>query len=203
MTGIKYKIGSDFAFYKEKFIARKKLNEALKKGDIVRPLLCEVCDKEKRLEAHHVDYSRPLYVFWLCKKCHMSAHNKDSQLNPDNQERRPISTLSTEQCSATVAACVNFETFMILKKLAEENKTTVSALVRIAILKQYAGHSQNCFMDGTYEIRKKYRVEENAPEALPNLVVDEKCLLQSERSRLQKLRAEGCRNLPGMEEFFT
>ena len=31
---------------------------------------CEICGTDQRLETHHPDYSKPLYVQTLCKTCH-------------------------------------------------------------------------------------------------------------------------------------
>ena len=50
--------------------ARYQLNLAVKRGDIIRPKKCSVCNKEKRITAHHPDYSKPLNVIWLCYECH-------------------------------------------------------------------------------------------------------------------------------------
>lgn len=38
-------------------------------------LPCQRCG-EKRSEAHHPDYSKPLEVVWLCHPCHMKEHRK-------------------------------------------------------------------------------------------------------------------------------
>ena len=34
---------------------------------------CRHCG-ESRTERHHPDYSRPLYVLWLCRPCHLKLH---------------------------------------------------------------------------------------------------------------------------------
>jgi hypothetical protein len=54
----------------EKYKAHVALNNAVASGVLVKPLLCEQCGKEKRLDGHHKDYSKLLAVEWLCRKCH-------------------------------------------------------------------------------------------------------------------------------------
>ena len=34
---------------------------------------CRHCG-ESRTERHHPDYTRPLYVIWLCRPCHLKLH---------------------------------------------------------------------------------------------------------------------------------
>ena len=48
------------------------IEAALKAGVIEKPDLCQVCGKkpDKRIEAHHEDYSKPLDIVWCCSKCH-------------------------------------------------------------------------------------------------------------------------------------
>lgn len=47
---------------------------AVEDGKIVRPP-CEVCGVPNA-EAHHVDYSRPFDVRWLCRTHHMELHRR-------------------------------------------------------------------------------------------------------------------------------
>jgi len=47
---------------------------ALEKGRLVRPLCCPQCGRKVRVDAHHEDYSKPLEVEWLCRRCHMTRH---------------------------------------------------------------------------------------------------------------------------------
>lgn len=58
--------------YPERFRARALLNQAIKRGEIVRPP-CEKCGAPKP-HAHHHDYSKPYDVEWLCKRCHYGEH---------------------------------------------------------------------------------------------------------------------------------
>lgn len=57
------------------------VEKAIQKGILHRPSVCEVCDKNcapangrPQIEAHHDDYSKPLTVRWLCRKCHFQWH---------------------------------------------------------------------------------------------------------------------------------
>ena len=50
---------------------RSKTKEAIKSGKLKR-LSCEVCGK--KAECHHIDYSQPLNVRWLCRKHHAETH---------------------------------------------------------------------------------------------------------------------------------
>jgi len=57
-----------------KVAARAAVNNALKRGDLVKPADCENCHKNVRLTGHHDDYNRPLDVRWLCYLCHGKEH---------------------------------------------------------------------------------------------------------------------------------
>ena len=51
---------------------------ALKQGRLnKKPCLCG----DKKVEAHHPDYNKPLNVLWVCKKCHVNIHRKKRDQN--------------------------------------------------------------------------------------------------------------------------
>lgn len=52
--------------------AKGAVREAIRKGLLVRGP-CAICG-EKRTDAHHSDYSRPLDVTWLCRPHHKRLH---------------------------------------------------------------------------------------------------------------------------------
>jgi len=63
------------AKYPEKIAARQAVNDAVKRGELIRPNECEDCSTTKFvLHGHHDDYSKPLAVRWLCPKCHGKVH---------------------------------------------------------------------------------------------------------------------------------
>jgi hypothetical protein len=54
------------------------LGNALRAGT-VKPLPCLVCGE--KAEAHHPDYSDPLFPVWLCKKHHLDVHKMARDLS--------------------------------------------------------------------------------------------------------------------------
>ena len=56
----------------EKYAAHMALNNAVRDGRVAKRA-CVVCG-EKKVEAHHHDYSRPLDVIWLCPVHHRQLH---------------------------------------------------------------------------------------------------------------------------------
>ena len=60
----------------DKLRARRSVGNAVRRGKIKAPSLCEECKQHKKLDAHHDDYSKPLEVRWLCRRCHTDHHIK-------------------------------------------------------------------------------------------------------------------------------
>ena len=57
----------------EKAKAYDAVSYALRTGRLFKkPCPCG----ETKVEGHHPDYSKPLEVIWLCKKCHIHEHKK-------------------------------------------------------------------------------------------------------------------------------
>jgi len=55
--------------------ARIKTNTELKAGRITRPKYCTKCGKYGcEIQAHHLDYKKPLKINWLCRSCHALEH---------------------------------------------------------------------------------------------------------------------------------
>lgn len=60
--------------YPEKNEARRKLQNAVRLGKVVRPSTCQNCGKDCKPAGHHSDYTKPLDVDWLCNHCHVARH---------------------------------------------------------------------------------------------------------------------------------
>lgn len=65
----------------EKLKANRELNEALRRDKIQKPDYCQICNEKKRLDGHHSDYSKPLQVLWVCRKCHSAIHKQLKERN--------------------------------------------------------------------------------------------------------------------------
>lgn len=43
-----------------------------------KPDNCQKCNnKTNKIEGHHIDYTQPLLVNWLCRECHLFEHNRN------------------------------------------------------------------------------------------------------------------------------
>lgn len=63
--------------------ARQAVAYAVKTGKLIKPDICTHCKKyAKRIEGHHMDYSKPLEVIWLCSKCHTKIHGRTEKIIP-------------------------------------------------------------------------------------------------------------------------
>lgn len=60
--------------YPEKERARRLIGYRIRAG-ILKPMSCEICGN-KKTEAHHDDYLKPLDIRWLCFKCHRKLHGQ-------------------------------------------------------------------------------------------------------------------------------
>jgi len=59
----------------EIYKVRAMVSRAVKKGIITKPSHCEICNcNHRRIEAHHLNYNRPLDIEWLCSSCHKGLH---------------------------------------------------------------------------------------------------------------------------------
>jgi Skp family chaperone for outer membrane proteins len=49
---------------------------AIKKGKLIKPKNCSICNIKGYIMGHHEDYNKPLEVIWVCWKCHEEIHAK-------------------------------------------------------------------------------------------------------------------------------
>ena len=69
--------------FPEKYKARLAVKNAVVLGKLIKPNSCSDCLEilpKNQIHAHHANYSKPLVVDWLCRKCHMKEHFPTSAL---------------------------------------------------------------------------------------------------------------------------
>lgn len=66
--------------HRNKCNAHQAIRRAILSGKLQRPAICEKCQIKTIVEAHHMDYSKPLDVKWLCKHCHVQADKERKAL---------------------------------------------------------------------------------------------------------------------------
>jgi hypothetical protein len=59
---------------REKKYAHGRISSGLRNKSIKKPIICEGCKENHKLNGHHEDYSKPLDVVWLCDDCHRFIH---------------------------------------------------------------------------------------------------------------------------------
>ncbi len=66
--------------YPEKVKARNKSAYHIK---IPKGQLCQICNKRLAVERHHTDYSKPLNLLFVCRKCHKQRHREEIKRGND------------------------------------------------------------------------------------------------------------------------
>jgi hypothetical protein len=65
-----------------RWIARRLLRSAVECRRVLKPVVCEDCGlatQARALHGHHEDYSKPLVVVWVCRKCHGKRHRLEAE----------------------------------------------------------------------------------------------------------------------------
>ena len=69
-----------YNLYPEKVAARGAVRNAIRRGEIVRPVKCSQCKVIDKIYAHHhagYDEANQLNIMWLCHQCHRRIHHED------------------------------------------------------------------------------------------------------------------------------
>jgi hypothetical protein len=185
----KYKINDDECIeFKRKAIARRDVAKALKEGRIKRPDCCDLCTLEhSKLEAHHVDYGNPLSIYWLCRTCHGVVHKKNHPLNPNNNVQTSVLTRWRRDENQIVSFSLPFENFIVIKKLADEQKVSIPKFLRGLILREFPVDDDQINFD--FKVRRIHDDTQNDQfQGTQDLDQNQDALLQQKREKLQELR---------------
>lgn len=197
-----YRINDDECIeFKMKSLARREVAKALKEGRLKRPPCCDLCTLEhSKLEAHHVDYGRPLCVYWLCCTCHGVAHKKNHSLNPDNNTQTPSASNWRRDENQVVSFSLPFENFIAVKKSADERNISVPKLLRGLVLREFPVEDEQINFGFKTE-RMHDNTQNDEIQGAQNLDQNQDALLQQKRQKLQELRRTRHQNVPRMEEL--
>lgn len=75
--------------YKRRYVKSEKFRQKRKCHEIVNNAIrdgrlfvgpCQKCYNTHDIDAHHEDYTKPLAITWLCKKCHGERHRELNEL---------------------------------------------------------------------------------------------------------------------------
>ena len=184
--------------FKKRRYVRQLCNSALKSGKLVRPLRCELCKgKEGGIEAHHVDYGRPLDIVWLCSICHNRAHLKDSTLNPDNNPQSPMPSIVSKYQNVTISFTIPIRNFLAMKREAERLNTSISKIMRDYI--NTAFPLRKAQLEFNFHEVKNDKPQNVQLKGVPNLEADKGLLPESKRTDIPKVRSKRNLNCEGME----
>lgn len=81
--------------YAQMQYAHRRVNIAIKNGELVRPTSCEACGEAAvPIDAAHHDYSQLFAVRWLCRSCHTrwdvkTPKTSDDWIKPPRRRRSP------------------------------------------------------------------------------------------------------------------
>lgn len=198
---ISFKINTnEYVEFKKKRFARSAVNKALRSGELKRSDKCNLCLKETRTNAHHIDYGKPLNVIWLCDKCHGECHRKSSPLNPQNNKQTHSHIFLNESDTVVVSVSLPIKNFIALKKHSLVKRKNISTLIRNNIIKEYTIDSDQLEFKFDEAINDKTPNEHN--QNICRVGQNETFMLQQKRPPLSSLRRERNRDMRGMESLF-
>jgi hypothetical protein len=198
MKTIKYTIANDeFYFYKLRMYAWDKTKDAIKHGKLVRPNTCEMCLCEEKVEAHHVDYGRPLDVKWLCGICHERAHYAKSPLNPDNNQQTIVELPKKKKRTATILVQIPMENYLVLKDQCDKEKRQVKSAIKSCVVRMNPAVTK---ID--YEGDHDYTLTQYVP-GVSGVVAYDTELQEPKLSRIQEPRGEGHNGVFSMDRFYS
>ena len=100
---------------------------------LLNPMPCAECGA-KKTDAHHEDYTRPLAVRWLCRRCHKAVHCA-RQIDPQWIQRQNPKLRPTP----AIMFYVSEEEKAAILQAAAKDERSVSAWVRGIIREALGG----------------------------------------------------------------
>ena len=184
--------------YKKRVHVRTFLQNAVRRGEIKKPNACQLCEALKELDAHHVDYGRPLDVMWLCHPCHGRVHRKNHPLNPENNTQTPMPSVIDRYKTVTVAFTLPVREYLSLKEQADKQKQPVSKLMKKLVNDKYPVQSPQ--LEFNFEEKKHDHTQKMQNKRVQSVGEDESVLHQPECELVPEVRSGRGFRIPRMEQ---
>jgi hypothetical protein len=197
---IEFKIDKEaIAQFKKRRLIRAMVNNAIRKGEIVRPDKCDLCQlNEGGIDAHHKDYGRPFDIVWLCCVCHGLVHRKSHELNPNNNIQTPLPRVCDQNSHVTISFTLPVANFLALKQDAIKQGKSISKVIREQTVSRYIVNNDQ--LEFNFEARNDNTLNEKI-ERIRHLETDETIYEQPKFFILQKIpevRGDGMRRMEGI-----
>ncbi len=198
MTKKTYIKNSEYLIYKKRRYSRNVTSAAIRKGSLIKSSCCELCNETTNvLDAHHIDYGKPLEVKWLCRGCHSIVHKDDHEWNPENNIQTEMPWLCDKYQSVTVSFTLPVLNFLAIEEESKKSKRSISDLVKEQIIKTFP------IDDGQMEFEFHTRTNDNAQqvkhERICDMAQNEGQLFQPELPLFFKIRRQGDHGMHGMD----
>lgn len=185
-------------FKKRKYV-RNMVANAVRNGKLIRPQCCELCQQKAKIEAHHIDYGRPMFVSWLCRACHVKAHSKDHPLNPDNNPQSPMPYLVQEYKKVHVTFQLPIRTFLALQEASQKTGKPIGVIMREQAEMAFPVYDPQMKFNLEIQHDKPQDVEH---QRVQSVETNEGLRKQPKRAVLQTVRGARNYNMQGVESQF-
>jgi len=184
--------------YKKRVHVRTFFQNAVRRGEIKKPNACQLCDSVTELDAHHVDYGRPLDVIWVCHSCHGRVHRKNHPLNPENNTQTPMPSVMDRYKTVTVAFTLPVREYLSLKAQADKQKQPVSKLMKKLVKDKFPVQSSQ--MEFNFEEKKNDNTHAKQNKRIQSVGEDESVLLEPKCELVPEVRSGRGLRVPRMEQ---
>ena len=187
--------------FKKRRYVRQMTESAIRRGELSRSTTCDLCDaKDCEIDAHHVDYGKPLEIIWVCSICHGKVHRKNHKLNPENNKQTPLPEVCKKYEEVTVTFTIPIRNYLALKEQAETRNISMSKLVRELTINKCPARSKQLEFDFKEGIHDK--PSNVIQPGIQSLAKNEIVLQQPERTQLSEIWRQGDFSLLRMEAEF-
>lgn len=186
--------------FKKRTYVRQLTNRAVQKRELIRSRTCELCGKDKKIEAHHIDYGKPMQVTWVCKKCHIEVHKPQHALNPKNNPQSPMPYIVNEYKKITISFEIPVDNYLALIKQSEIQQKSINQITRECIQNEFPVYNPQLQL-----FKKEYRndkPQDVSNSRIQSMEANDRLRKQQKNPILFKIRRKRNNNMRGMEKQF-